>query len=141
MRGVSLSLADRLAAVGFVVLAIGAYLTWGVQPAPATLGLSTPWEATGFVAGRAVVLLPPLGYAALRWFEAPRRVQIAVLGAAALVCVAYPPYRIRQAPLRNFVPSAGFVVVATAGLLFAAGAATRYAEMPGAGVVDRSDRA
>lgn len=132
MRDASLSPADRVTVVGLVVLAIGVSLTWGIQMV-GTLGLLHPWETTGFVPGRAVVLLPPLGYVAFRALRSAPTLQVAALAVSALVCVVYPPYRIRQAPLSEFVPSFGFVVVATAGLLFAGATALRYAEAAGFG--------
>lgn len=135
MRDRSLSVADRFAAVGAMGLVAGTYLRWVRNPAPSTLGQIVPWEAAGFYPARTVLLVAPALYAVARLVGRRPRVETGLLAATALACVLYPPYRLTEGP-QEFVPAGGFYLTAVAGLLFAATAAARYAEIRG---FDRAD--
>ncbi|QPV64643.1 hypothetical protein I7X12_08560 [Halosimplex litoreum] len=126
MRDVSLSLADRAAAFGVAVLAVGVYLHWG-QDLVGTLGARPPWDLNGFYPGRALVLVPPLSYGLVRASRSLPRIEVGVLCVAAFLCVAYPPVRLLEAP-GGYTPYYGFFLTTLSGLAFAVAATARYAE-------------
>ncbi|WP_436927749.1 hypothetical protein [Halosimplex amylolyticum] len=131
MRNASLSVADRVVAVGLAVLVVGVYLHWG-QKLVGTLGLRVPWDANGFYPARAVVLLAPAVYVFVRAGRSRPRVEVAILSFAAVACVVYPPVRLLQAP-GGYAPDVGFFLTTLSGLLFAVAATARYAATAGLG--------